>query len=351
MATKIRKKSDSVRQLCAVVMFVDIEGFSKLVHQKPAEQFFREAGQCLEKISSTVLEHGGKVSHATGGGLLCFFEDKDVVSENDSQAGEFVSRVLKCASQIQIDSVEALLSSESASSSQQEKPLFLPLRIGVSFGKCFLGQLLPDQETLVGESVQLAKRLESASEIFKILVSPNVRNILYAAHVDLALGQGATWGRRFLQVKHQTSLFEAWECNPFGESSETLKAAQRVLRSGNKRSTRRIPWLCEVSLSAVEKQGAVGRIVDYSELGFCLEFKQAFARSEILDLKISTGRSDWNKVLEMKSLEKVTCEIRWIETVGDLHWHGVSFVGTPTEQTRALAELLIQLSNNPDQSV
>ncbi|MEY2988283.1 MAG: hypothetical protein RJB13_1804, partial [Pseudomonadota bacterium] len=81
------------------------------------------------------------------------------------------------------------------------------------------------------------------------------------------------------------------------------------------------------------------------------EFKHAFARSEILDLTISTGRGDWNKILELKHLEKVSCEIRWIEAVGDLHWHGVSFVGVPSEQTRAMSELLVQFSNNADNSI
>lgn len=350
MASKARSKSGSVRQLCAVTMFVDIEGFSKLVHQKVPERFFEDVRACLEKVSATVIGHGGQVSQSIGGGLLCFFEDKEVLTENDPKTGELVSRVLQCASQIQRDSVDSLLSADIETATAQGKRISLPLRIGVSFGNCFLGELLAGQESLVGEPVQLAKRLESASEIFKILVTPTVRNILYADHFDFSLGQNATWGRRFLQVKNQTSLFEAWECNPFGQDSESLKAAQRVLRSGNKRLTRRIPWLCEVSLSAIESKGAVGRVVDYSELGFCIEFEQAFARSDILDLTISTGRADWNKILGLKNLEKVSCEIRWIENVGSLHWHGVSFVGTPAEQTRALSELLIQFSNNADHS-
>jgi class 3 adenylate cyclase len=351
MVSKVRNKTDSVRQLCAVAMFVDIEGFSRLAHQKAAELFFDEVRQCLERIASTVNAYGGKVSQVIGGGLLCYFESKDLRTETDPQASETVNLALKCAAQIQLDSVDALLALGNDISSSEKSRIFLPLRIGVSFGDCFIGNLLAGQESLVGEPVQLAKRLESASEIFKILVTPTVRNILDRAHADFTLGHNASWGRRFLQVKNQSSMFEAWECNPFGQDSESLKAAQRVLRSGNKRSTRRMPWLCEVSLSAIEKQGAVGRIVDYSELGFCIEFEQAFARAEILDLTVTTGRADWNKILAMKQLEKVSCEIRWIEAVGELHWHGVSFVGTPVEQSRALSELLIQLSNNADHPI
>lgn len=352
MVAKMSSKSQSFRQISAVVMFVDIEAFTKTLQQKPPKRLFDEARLCLQKISEHILSAGGTVSQTTGGGLLCYFTDSKMISDSDSQSALLISKVLICASRIQRESARALLDSEAAASvSDNQKRIFLPLRIGVSFGQCFLVELAGTQPSLVGEPVQLAKRLEGASEILKILVSPAVRNILYSAKVDLGLGLDAHWGRRFLQVKHQATLFEAWECNPFGPDNESYKAAQRILRSGNKRSTRRIPWLCEVSLSGVEKQGAVARIVDYSELGFCLEFKQPYARGEILDLTISTGRPDWNKVLEMKNLEQVACEIRWVESVGELHWHGVSFVGTPAEQTRALCELLIQLSNNADKEL
>ncbi|MEY2986895.1 MAG: hypothetical protein RJB13_416, partial [Pseudomonadota bacterium] len=187
MASKVRNKSGSVRQLCAVAMFVDVEGFSKLVHQKPADVFFDEVRRCLEKISVTVAAYGGKVNQAIGGGLLCYFEDKEVLSENDAKIGEFLVGVLQCASQIQTESVDALLASGNDSSNSQDNRIFLPLRIGVSFGDCFLGHLLPGQESLVGEPVQLAKRLEAASETFKILVSPIVRNILENANTDFSL--------------------------------------------------------------------------------------------------------------------------------------------------------------------
>lgn len=351
MVAKTHKKSDAVEQLFAAAMFVDIEGFAKLLRQRNPHEFFDEVRICLSRISDTVEAYGGIVSQTTGGGMLCYFADRKISSENDALSGELLLKALECASRIQIDSVNELLASTRKASSGQSNRIFLPLRIGVSYGECFLAHLAEGQESLIGGPVQLAKRLEGASEVFKILVNPGVRDILYSAHADLDLGLGAQWGRRFLQVKHQSALFEAWECNPFGRDNDSFRAAQRFLRSGNKRSTHRIPWLCEVSLSALEKQGSVGRVVDYSELGFCLEFNQPFARSEILDLTISTGRADWNKILEMKNLEKVTCEIRWIESVGELHWHGVSFVGTPAEQTRALSELLIQLSNNADQSL
>lgn len=350
MVAKMSGKSQSFTQISAVVMFVDIEAFTKILQQKTPKRLFDEVRLCLQRVSDHVASAGGVVSQTIGGGLVCYFTDSKAFSDNNVRAAELIEKALICASRIQRESAEELLASEAQSAvSESQKRIFLPLRIGVSFGQCFLVELADTQPSIVGEPVQLAKRLEGASEILKILVSPAVRTILYSAKVDLGLGMGVHWGRRFLQVKHQSALFEAWECNPFGQDSETYKAAKRILRSGNKRSTRRIPWLCEIPLSGLEKQGAIARVVDYSELGFCLEFKQPFARGQILDLTISTGRPDWNKILEMKGLEQVACEIRWVESVGDLHWHGVSFVGTPSEQTRALCELLIQLSNNADQ--
>jgi hypothetical protein len=41
----------------------------------------------------------------------------------------------------------------------------------------------------------------------------------------------------------------------------------------------------------------------------------------------------------------VTCEVRWVETVGQMNWHGVSFISLSQENARSLSELLIQFNN------
>ncbi|MEN9530355.1 MAG: hypothetical protein RI932_2228, partial [Pseudomonadota bacterium] len=91
--------------------------------------------------------------------------------------------------------------------------------------------------------------------------------------------------------------------------------------------------------------------VDFSEAGFCLEFENPFARKEQIEVTLNTGRADWNKILMVKGLAQVVCDVRWVEKVGHMHWHGVAFVGFPQEQARALSDLLIQFNNRSHEEI
>jgi len=338
------------QEIHAAVMFIDVEGFSRISGKKSPSVIFDELRHCLLRMSEIVNLHGGTVNKILGNGLLCYFHNPKV--ENTQQAlAEASAAALRSAIQIQRDLAKQFLNTETSPREGEHKKWHaLPMRIGINAGQVFVGDLSvsnsnhPDV-TLVGETVNLAKRLESAADIFRVLVSPNVKTILDESLSTLDFGVGALWGRRFLQMKHQTGLFEAWDCNPFGIDADLLKGALRLVRTGSKRASPRIPWLCQIPLRVTTRDGIVGRVVDFSENGFCLEFPTAFARKEQLHLTISTGRDDWNMLLVSKGLSSVTTEIRWVETVGQMNWHGIAFVSFSHETARSLSELLIQFNN------
>lgn len=351
-------KNPAAREMQAVVMFIDIEGFSRIVGKKEPETIFSELRSCLSRISSIVESHGGRVNKTLGNGLLCYFATSDgqTDSETDVQLMQLVESALRSAIAIQHDWVAEFLNSETtAQSAASKKWHALPLRIGLNAGRVYWGNGSIDPEqpeyTVVGETVNLAKRLEGSADVFKVLVSPAAKTILDASSLPLDLGLGVIWGRRFLQIKHQTGLFEAWECNPFGSDPELLKAALRLMRTGNKRASPRVPWLCDVPLTAALSSGQNARVVDFSEAGFCLEFENPVARKEQIEVTLSTGRADWNKILMIKGLAQVVCDVRWVEKVGHMHWHGVAFVGFPQEQARALSDLLIQFNNRSHEEI
>lgn len=344
------------KEIPAAVMFIDVEGFSRISGKKSPTVVFSELRQCLGYIAKVVSAHGGSVNKVLGNGLLCFFHDPKLENTQASLA-QYSAAALSAAIQIQRDLARQFLNSETSHNKADAKNWHaLPMRIGINAGTVLMGDLncsdksYPDV-TLVGETVNLAKRLESAADIFRVLVSPTVKALLDQSLSTLDFGVGALWGRRFLQMKYQTGLFESWDCNPFGHDAELLKGAMRLVRTGAKRASPRIPWLCQVPLQVTTPEGQSGRVVDFSENGFCLEFPHAFARKEQLFLTISTGRSDWNLLLQTKGLSIVTGEIRWVETVGQMNWHGVSFVSLSPETARALSELLIQLNNRASEEL
>ncbi|MBM3382928.1 MAG: hypothetical protein FJY29_10865 [Betaproteobacteria bacterium] len=348
----------SACELRAVVMFIDIEGFSRIVGKKDPETIFAELRSCLSRISAIVESHGGRVNKTLGNGLLCYFaaNETQTAPQTDAQLSQLVESALRSAIAIQHDWVSEFLRSVPTQQGETLKKWHaLPLRIGLNAGRVYWGNGSIDpsrsEYTVVGETVNLAKRLEGSADIFKVLVSPAAKAILDESSLPLDFGLGVVWGRRFLQIKHQTGLFEAWECNPFGSDPELLKAALRLMRTGNKRASSRVPWLCDVPLQVTLKSGIVARVVDFSEAGFCLEFENPYTRKEQFEATLSTGRADWNKVLALKGLSQVGCDVRWVEKVGEKHWHGIAFVGFPQEQARALSDLLIQFNNRSHEEI
>lgn len=338
------------RDIDAAVMFVDVEGFSRISGKKAVKLIFEELRICLRKIAAIVYKNNGVINKTLGDGLLCYFP----VARADGQTvslAEASCSAIASAIEIQRELAKQFLYSETSPQEKDHKKWHaLPVRIGINAGSVSVGDLsladdLPEDVTLIGDTVNLAKRLESAADIFRLLISPKVKTILDDSELPLDFGVGALWGRRFLQMKHQAGLFEAWDCNPFGLDPDLLKSALRLVRTGSKRASPRIPWLCHVPLQVTTRDGLVGRVVDFSENGFCLEFPTAFGRKEQINMTISTGRDDWNFTLGNKSLANVTCEVRWVETVGQMNWHGVSYISLSQENARSLSELLIQFNN------
>jgi class 3 adenylate cyclase len=358
MSDLYSRPNAAAREMKAVVMFIDVEGFSRIVGKKEPEIIFAELRSCLNRISVIVESHGGQVNKTLGNGLLCYFVANAEVSdpESDRQLMAQVESALRSAISIQHDWVAEFLQNETTGQGQTSKRWHaLPLRIGLNAGRVYWGNGSIDLErpeyTVVGETVNLAKRLEGSADVFKVLVSPALKALLDASSAPLDLGLGVVWGRRFLQIKHQTGLFEAWECNPFGSEPELLKAALRLMRTGNKRASQRVPWLCDVPLTAALTSGLTARVIDFSEAGLCLELETPLARKEQFDLTLTTGRSDWNKILNLKGLAHLAFDVRWVEKVGNMHWHGVAFVGFPHEQARALSDLLIQFNNRSHEEI
>ncbi|NBO38049.1 hypothetical protein EBU99_05650 [bacterium] len=346
------------REIKAAVMFVDVEGFSRIAVKKSPDVLFSELRESLSRVARSVRAHGGVVNKTIGEGLFCYFTDLDSNGADAQNAlTKFTINALRSAIEVQREFASELIRREvpDETDSKHVKWNPLPVRIGINVGSVFYGNVaadgMDDEFTVVGETVNVGKRLEGAGDVFKVLVSPAAKALLDDCQLPLDFGAGAVWGRRFLQVKNQTGLFEAWECNPFGNDAELLKQAMRQIRTGNKRSSPRIPWLCEVSLNAATADGNIARVVDFSENGLCLEFAAPMPRKDQLAVTLTTGRADWNAVLVNKGLANVTCDIRWVEAVGQMHWHGVAYVGLPQEQTRALSELLIQFNNRASEEI
>jgi TolB-like protein/class 3 adenylate cyclase/tetratricopeptide (TPR) repeat protein len=128
----------SVRQLAAI-MFTDIVGYTGMMQENESE-----ALQLLEKqkkkLESEVLMHGGRILEFRGDGALCSF-----------------SSTLEC--------VRAAL----ALQLEMQKSPVVPLRIGIHTGDVTMAG-----DTIYGDGVNIASRMESLAQPGSILISDRV---------------------------------------------------------------------------------------------------------------------------------------------------------------------------------
>ncbi len=129
---------DNPRRLAAV-MFTDIEGYTSLM-QKSENQALQIRQKHREIFDSAIQKFGGKLVNYFGDGTLSFFDSA-------------VSAV-KCAAEMQKKFIESPA---------------IPVRIGIH-----LGDIIVTEEDIIGDSVNLASRVESLGVAGSVMVSDKV---------------------------------------------------------------------------------------------------------------------------------------------------------------------------------
>lgn len=144
------------------ILFADITGFTAWSEQRPAEDVVAFLRGYFAEMNHVILDHGGIIDKLMGDGILAFFGDLD---EGDDHAAKAV-----CAALVMQEKMKEVVSPAAASSGGVE----LRLRIGIHTGPVIVGNVGSERHfeyTVIGRNVNLAQRLEGASEPGGILVS------------------------------------------------------------------------------------------------------------------------------------------------------------------------------------
>lgn len=146
------------------VLFVDAVGFTRLSVSLDAEAVFNLINDLLARLIACVHRYGGLVDKFTGDGLMAVF-GAPVAHENDAEL----------AVRAALDMQQAAADFAPIARAQLGAPV--QVRIGINRGPAIAGVLGTDQQaayTVIGETVNLAARLESVAEPGNILVSESV---------------------------------------------------------------------------------------------------------------------------------------------------------------------------------
>lgn len=148
------------------VVFVDAVGFTRLSLSLDAELIFGLISDLLSRLAACVHRYGGMVDKFTGDGLMAVF-GAPAAQENDAEMA------VRAALDIQQAAAEfaPLAQAQLGASSQ--------VRIGINRGPVIAGVLSTAEQssyTVIGDTVNLAARLESLATPGHILVSASVHD-------------------------------------------------------------------------------------------------------------------------------------------------------------------------------
>ncbi len=155
-------KGDAERRQLTV-MFCDLVGSTALSESMDAEDYRDLLGAYQTAAASSIREHGGYIARYMGDGLLVYF-GYPVAKENDPERAARAGLAV-------IDAVATLDSSEP-----------LAVRVGIATGPVVVGDIVgegaSEEAAVLGETPNLAARLQGAAAPNAILISPTTQSLL-----------------------------------------------------------------------------------------------------------------------------------------------------------------------------
>lgn len=152
------------------VLFADIRGFTKVVHQIGPEKTRLFLNQVFTRMSETLFDHQGTLNKFIGDAVMAFFGAPLKVRDPALKAVE-AARAM----------VQAFLEIRKQWQDRSPQVAGLSLGVGISTGRLFIGNVGSRKRfdyTVIGQEVNMAKRLCDLAQGGQILLSENTRDVL-----------------------------------------------------------------------------------------------------------------------------------------------------------------------------
>jgi len=144
----------------ATVMFADIAGFTSIAEKMDPEEVTSLVNECFNIMAQVIDRHGGTIDKFIGDCIMSLFGVPTAIEDAPRRAVNAATEMRNCLYQY-----------------NQDKNLKIPLdiHIGINTGEVISGEVGADikrEYTVMGDAVNVASRLEDASEAGQILVGP-----------------------------------------------------------------------------------------------------------------------------------------------------------------------------------
>lgn len=165
------------------VLFLDLQGFTAYAEKRDPENVVEELNRYLGGLSEIAIEEGGLIDKFIGDAMMVVWG----APLPDAQHAERACRTaLKMQAYMQVANAVEQPRQDQETQDASENTNSLQARIGIHSGEFVAGNIGGDRKfdyTVIGDTVNLAARLEAANKQFetKILISAATREALQAA--------------------------------------------------------------------------------------------------------------------------------------------------------------------------
>lgn len=185
------------RQATATVLFTDIKNFSTLAEQIDAEPLMRWLNEYMEGMAEVVLRHEGAIDKFIGDSVMAVFGVPLLREEETEIAADAIAAV-RCALDMSHKLQELNLGWQ-----EKGQPI-ISMRVGIATGSLVVGSLGSSQRedyTIIGDSVNVASRLESFDKsvdggLCRILISESTYRYVQGQFAVELLGDVLLKGRQ-----------------------------------------------------------------------------------------------------------------------------------------------------------
>jgi class 3 adenylate cyclase/ABC-type cobalamin transport system ATPase subunit len=296
------------------IMFADISGFTAMSERMDAEQVTGIMNECFERLAVVIGKYEGTIDKYIGDCVMVLF-GAPIAMEDAPQ------RALNAAIGMR----------EELERYTQERKLASPLslHIGVNTGEVIygaVGSMEQRRDTVMGDAVNLASRLEDASTAGQILVGPETYRRTGSQFDFLSVGP--------LQLKGKAEKVSVYELRSRKPSVGRARAeAGRVISSAMVGRERELDRLELQVLKAINGEGSIIHVIGEAGIGksrLMAEVRERVARKRVMLLEgraISSGQNLGYHMFD------------------DLlrHWCGIAEDDAPAESMRKLERLLVDI--------
>ena len=250
------------------VLFADVSGFTAMAEKMDHELVSSVINSLWSRVDKAILDHGGRIDKHIGDAVMAIF-GTPTAREDDTE------RSIRAALQIQAEVRDWKKEFVKMGSSQPSQARNIRLRIGINTGPALLGTVGTIGEyTAIGDTVNLANRVQSAAPLDGILISHNtyqhVRGIFDVTVLEPITVKGKSEAIQVYTVnglkprsfRVTTRGLEGIETRTIGREEELQKMKFAFEKSADERQTYLINIVADAGLGKSRLLFEFGRWLD-----------------------------------------------------------------------------------------